>query len=139
VQNTLKAAVVVDEKMSVKEYAFGDGKIIYCPLPLELAADDKAACALYRYAVESAQAQNRIYSVINSEGKENFEIYAIVYPECTVYTIINDGPAAELELLDNRSGKVLQFNFADLGMAKIWVGTDGNILNEYVSEWSVRL
>lgn len=139
VQNVLKMAIRAGGNVGIKEYSIGEGKIIYCPLPLELAADTEAACALYQYAIKVARAQNRIYQVMNPRINESFEIHAIVYKFATVYTIINDGPAADMELLDIRSRRVMHFKFAELGMGKIWVGEDGSIVNEYLLEGSVRV
>ena len=103
--------------------------MIYCPLPLELAEDREAALALYRMALEEAGIAAEVYET--EEDKEEVFIHAIVYKDCTSYTVVNEGPADRILIRDLRSNTA--FRAAALGGrgCKFWVGTDGKLLEAY--------
>lgn len=131
VSNTLNCGQINDRNATagITEYAVGAGKLLYCPYPLELSSNTDAVCACYRYAIERAQAHNRIYRII--DAGPNVVFTAVSYQNCTVYTLLNEGFADTVCWIDLRSGKKLTVNLgADRG-CKLWLDTGGGLLEVF--------
>lgn len=132
-ENFLKAAVTGDTYRGgvyeVKVYPVGKGKVIYCPLPLELAENRDAILALYEMALAEAGITPKVYET--ESCKEAVLIHAIVYENCTSYTLVNDGPKETLWIKDLRSNTELEIQLSAGRGCKFWVGTDGELLGAY--------
>lgn len=132
-ENFLSASVSGDtyseDIFRVKVYLVGAGKVVYCPLPLELAENREAALALYRMAIKEAGITARVYEV--QEDKEAVFIHAIVYKDCTSYTVVNEGPEEKIQIRDLRSNTAFHVRIPEGRGCKFWVGTDGELLEVY--------
>ncbi len=132
-ENFLKASVLEDAYQDgdfrVTIYSVGSGKVIYSPLPLELAENREAALALYRMAIKEAGITARVYEV--QEDKEAVFIHAIVYKDCTSYTVVNEGPEEKIQIRDLRSNTAFHVRIPEGRGCKFWVGTDGELLEVY--------
>jgi len=132
-ENYLRAAVSEDTYREgifcVKTYSVGKGKMIYCPLPLELAEGREAALALYQLALKEAGIVREVYET--EADKEAVFIHAIVYKDCTSYTVVNDGPKENIWIRDLRSRAEFQVRIPGGRGCKFWVGTDGELLEVY--------
>ena len=118
-----------EDIFQVKVYLVGAGKVVYCPLPLELAENREAALALYRMAIKEAGITARVYEV--QEDKEAVFIHAIVYKDCTSYTVVNEGPEEKIQIRDLRSNTAFHVRIPEGRGCKFWVGTDGELLEVY--------
>ncbi|MBP3610525.1 MAG: beta-galactosidase [Lachnospiraceae bacterium] len=114
---------------SIAEYQVGDGTILYCPYPLELSTNTDAMAACYRYAIKKAQAANGIYHL--TEGRPNILLHAASYENCTVYTLINEGPADSITFTDLRSGITYTVRLGIIGGGKLWINETGEILQKF--------
>ena len=132
-ENFLTASVSEDTYgdgvFHVRIYPVGEGKVIYCPLPLELAEDREAALALYRMALKEAGITAEVYEA--EADKEAVFIHAIVYKDCTSYTVVNDGPAEKILIRDLRSNTAFRAIVPGGRGCKFWIGTDGTLLQAY--------
>ena len=132
-ENFLTASVSEDTcedgVFRVKIYPVGEGKVIYCPLPLELAENREAALALYRMALREAGITAEVYET--EADKEAVCIHAIVYKDCTSYTVVNEGPADRILIRDMRSNTAFCAAVPGGRGCKFWVGTDGRLLEAY--------
>lgn len=113
----------------IVEYMVGQGTILYCPYPVELSTNIEATCALYRYAIEKADASNRVYKVLNAAPQIVFT--ANSYKACTVYTLINEGFADTLSFIDLRSDKTFSIDLQENQGCKLWLDAAGDILQVY--------
>lgn len=111
------------------EYTFGKGTILYCPYPLELSTNTDAMAALYRYAIQKAQAANTVFRPL--EGRPNILLHAASYETCTVYTLINEGPEESVVFTDLRSNVTFEVCLDTICSGKLWVDESGKILQTY--------
>ena len=129
----MKASVLEDAYQDgdfrVTIYSVGSGKVIYSPLPLELAENREAALALYRMAIKEVGITACVYEV--QEDKEAVFIHAIVYKDCTSYTVVNEGPEEKIQIRDLRSNTAFHVRIPEGRGCKFWVGTDGELLEVY--------
>ena len=130
VENALTAAVS-GEKIRPEISPLGKGKIIYFPLPTELARSDAAAKALYKFAADEAGVHNCVYSAENLG--EEFFIHAIKYGGCVEYTLINEGADGTAEFTDLSSGRKISLFLPSSRSAKLWLGS-GGLLEKYLPE-----
>ncbi len=113
----------------IAEYNVGAGKILYCPYPVELSTNTEAMVACYKYAIKKAQAQNEIYQIVESSPQIMFT--AVSYENCTVYTLINEGFADTMAFTDLRSGMKVSVNLKSNQGCKLWLNTNGELLQKY--------
>lgn len=125
----VSSAVYRDGVYRVRVALVGKGKMIYCPLPLELAEDREAALALYRIALKEAAVRQEVYET--DPGKENIFVHAIVYQDCTSYTLINEGASEQIQIRDRRSDTLFHVTVPTGRSCRFWVGTDGSLKAEY--------
>lgn len=125
------AANILDcgSSVGLKEYQVGSGRIIYCPYPVELSANMDAVAALYDYAIRKAEAQNDIYRDVKCNP--NVLFMAAAYEKCTVYTLINYGRDDRVQWTDSSSGRSFSLNLPKSSGCKLWISTDGEILQVY--------
>ncbi len=114
---------------SIMEYQVGRGTVLYCPYPLELSTNTEAMAACYRYAVEKAGAKNDIFRPV--EGRPNILLHAASYEKCTVYTILNEGPADTVTFTDSRSGRTCTAALDTVCSGKLWLDERGELLQTF--------
>ena len=122
-QTTLSGAAVITE------YSVGKGTILYCPYPLEFSTNTDAMTALYRYAVAKAQAANTMFRLV--VGRPNIQLHAASYEKCTVYTLMNEGPADSITFTDLRSNVTYTVSLGTICSGKLWVNEKGEILQKF--------
>lgn len=114
---------------TLTEYSIGSGTILYCPYPLELSGNTDAMAACYRYAIQKAQAQNGIFRLV--EGCPSILLHASSYEKCTVYTLMNEGPADTIAFTDLRSNVTYTAHLNTICSGKLWVDEKGEILQTF--------
>lgn len=114
---------------SLAEYRIGSGSILYCPYPVELSTNTEAMTACYTYAIRKANAQNAIYQLLS--GRPQIVFTAVSYETCTVYTLINEGFADSLSFTDLRSQKNFSVYLPENQGCKLWLSSDGTLLQKY--------
>ena len=115
-------------------HKIGCGKLVLCPLPVELGSNLAATAALYRFAMKQAGVEDRICRIIEKPGQSNILLYPIAYRRCTVYTIVNEGDSEEIAFTDLASGVQVKVGLrADRG-AKLWLDRKGNIIGAYLND-----
>ena len=113
------SCVMRPEEAEVITKKYGRGKVIYCPLPVELSRNEDAAEALYRYAADAAGAENKVYKF---DGGKGMFVYAVKYSDAVMYTVINEGPDGEATLKDLATGKKVSLRLAAGKCERLWVG-----------------
>jgi len=98
----VEKAVVAGEKLAaVQTIPMGAGKVIWCPLPLELGSLNAPVVALYRYALNQAQ----VAPVFAVEYEDpSVLIRPSVFERCVLYTMISESAMpkhVELTHLEN--------------------------------------
>lgn len=114
---------------TITEYHVGKGTILYCPYPLELSTNTDAMAACYRYAIKKAQAQNDIFRLVN--GCASILLHAASYEKCTVYTLMNEGPADTITFTDLRSNVTYTVSLGTICSGKLWVDEAGKLLQTF--------
>jgi hypothetical protein len=126
-QRVEKAVVEGEESAGVRTVPWGAGKVIWCGLPLETAAESAPVAALYRYALKLAEvrpvfsveranpavlirpsvfAQRVLYTMVSESGQHQ-EI-ALTHAENGARISVSLPPQrAAHVLLDRRSGRVI--------------------------------
>ena len=89
--------------------------------------DAMAAC--YRYAIQKAQAANTMFRL--AEGTPSILLHAAAYEKCTVYTLMNEGPADSVTFTDLRSNTTYTVRLDTICSGKLWVDEKGEILQVY--------
>ncbi len=116
----------------VKTYQVGKGRVIYCPLPVELAQNQEITKSLYELAMEETGITKDIYSV--EADKEHIFIHSIVYAKCTEYTIINEGATDSILLTDMRGKTTYKIGLPSGRSCKLWIGQDGRLVGKYAND-----
>ena len=114
---------------TITEYHVGKGTILYCPYPLELSTNTDAMAACYRYAIKKAQAQNDMFRLV--EGRPNILLHAASYEKCTVYTLMNEGPADSIIFTDLRSNVTYTVSLGTICSGKLWIDEAGKLLQTF--------
>ncbi len=80
----------------------GKGRILWCPLPVELSDNTEAAAALYRYALR----QSGWKPVFTTEAvNPAILVYPTVYDKTALYTLVNEGDQdLSVRLIHTESG-----------------------------------
>ncbi len=113
----------------ITEYSVGKGTILYCPYPLELSTNTDAMAACYRYAIQKAQAANTMFHLV--DGVPSILLHAASYENCTVYTLMNEGPKDSVTFTDLRSSKTYTVTLDTISSGKLWLDENGEILQVY--------
>jgi len=109
----------------------GKGTLIYCPLPVELADSIDPTVALYRQAMELADAAPPVFTVERGDRSPAHLIYPVRYRACTAYTVVNEGPDAVIRFRDGRSGVRVGLEVARERGAKLYLDRSGRLLGAY--------
>ena len=117
----------------VRTFPVGKGKLIHCPIPLELGDSEEAVAALYRYAAREAGVTNPICRIHETKNKQNLLLYPASYRECTVYTLVNEGDADSIRFTDLASGVEVEMRTKALRGSKICLDKKGRLIGGYIS------
>lgn len=93
VQKLEKAITAAGQPLPIQVLPYGDGKLIYCPLPMELAEEAETE-ALYRLAVDIAG-----LACGKPEMQPGLLIRPVEFAECTLYLLISESGATECAVL----------------------------------------
>lgn len=129
VANLLDCGELGQPTASIKEYTHGKGTILYCPYPLELSVNTDAMAACYRYAIGKAKAANSMFRL--EHGTPAILLHAASYENCTVYTLMNEGPADSVTFTDLRSNNTFTVNLSTISSGKLWINERGELLQAY--------
>ncbi len=86
-QRIEKAVVDGEETAVVRSVAVGAGKVIWCPLPLEVCAESAPVAALYRYALKLAGVAP-VFSM--DQANPGVLIRPSLFAHCVLYTMISE-------------------------------------------------
>jgi hypothetical protein len=86
-QRVEKAVVEGQERAEVRTIPMGAGRVIWCPLPLEVGSETAPIAALYRYALKQAQVEP-VFSVETADPA--VLIRPSVFERCVLYTMISE-------------------------------------------------
>lgn len=120
---TLTSAAVISE------YRIGKGHLLYCPYPLELSNNMDAIASCYRYAITKARAENTMFHALRHSPA--ILLNAASYEDCTVYTLLNEGPADTVVFTDIKSNTTYSVTLDALCSGKLWIENTGKILQSY--------
>jgi len=96
--------VGVGGQPELSEIGIGHGRILLCPLPIELSGSLDAIRQIYSVAMEKAEVKNKFLLIENPIDCRQVAILPAHYERCTVLTMVNEGSAVSLTLTDIRSG-----------------------------------
>ena len=88
IQRLERAVPTGESPAPVKVVARGKGRILWCPLPIELSDNAEAIAALYRYALSQSGWQ-QVYTI--EKLNPALLIYPTVYDRVVLYTLVNEG------------------------------------------------
>lgn len=122
-----------EEENVVRTFSVGSGRLIHCPIPLELGDSNEAVAALYRYAIKAAGVTNAVCSIHETMDKPNLLLYPISYRDCTVYTLVNEGNADRIRFTDMASGVEVEMHIKERRGSKICLDKKGRLLGGYIN------
>lgn len=129
-----KASYLNGKDNLVRVFNIGKGKLIHCPLPLELSDSIEPLAELYRFAIKEAGITNTICKINEIDTKPNLMVYPIPYENCTVYTIVNEGEDDSINFTDLASGAEIKMNVKGQRGCKIWIDKKGKLLGAYIHD-----
>ncbi len=118
----------------VRVLPIGEGKLIHCPIPLETGNSLEAIEALYEFAMKQAGVSHPVFYLKERGASPNIMIYPIVYRDCVVYTIVNEGEDAIVEFTDLQSGVDIKVAVKRERGAKLWLDQRGRLLGAYLND-----
>ena len=127
--HAVEKIAVGEEENAVRVVPVGKGKLIHCTLPLEFAESADAVEAFYRLALKETGYENRIFACDNTDPA--VMVYPMVYEDCTVYTMVNEGAKTEIQFTDLASGKAVATQLPANSGAKLCLGKDGKVIAWY--------
>ena len=95
-QRVEKAVVAGQERAEVRTIPMGTGKLIWCPLPLEVGSESAPVAALYRFALKQAQV-TPVFSVETADP--SVLIRPSIFEQCVLYTLVSESAVAKLVAL----------------------------------------
>jgi hypothetical protein len=122
-------AVVGKQSNFVKVQPVGSGKLLYAPLPFELADNTEPLVALYRFALRQALVESP-YEV--QERHPGILIRPLFFKEAIAYFIVSEVDSEkEFELTDKLTGRSLKVSLPAQRAVAFVLGKDGRVLAEY--------
>lgn len=125
-----KAVLPGDEENAVRVASVGKGKLVFCPLPVQLAESADAVEALYRFALDKAGWRNERF--VCTENKSHILIYPMAFEDATVYTLVNEGARDSVRFVDLASGKSVETELLAQCGCKLCLTHDGRL----AAHWS---
>ncbi len=86
-QRVEKAVVAGEERAEVRTIPMGAGKVIWCPLPLEVGSESAPVASLYRYGLKQAGVAP-VFSVETADP--SVLIRPSIFERCALYTLISE-------------------------------------------------
>lgn len=120
--------VALPDGTNWEEKPFGQGRILFSPLPIELNDNLHAVADVYRYAMKLAKIAPT-YST--SLGDPGILICPTRYPRATLYVLTSESDRQLVSFTDARSGATFSGTLASGHAALLLVGTDGKLLATY--------
>ena len=127
--NRIDKAVGGGQSGFVKAEAKGDGKLIFTPLPFELADNVEPVAALYQYALKQAGIEPPFRV---DKADPGILIRPQFFEETVLYSIVSETDASkEFALTDSFSQKTLNIKLAAQRALMFLLGKDGKVLAQY--------
>jgi hypothetical protein len=129
VQRLEKAAVDGETGPRVATLPIGRGRLIWSPLPVELAVQEEPTAALYRYALDHASVQP-VFSL--EPDDPGVLVYPAVHRDAVLYALVSElaHPQA-VKLRDRVSGSSVEATLPAGGASLLLFGRDGQLLGKY--------
>ncbi|WP_245697168.1 beta-galactosidase [Paenibacillus oryzae] len=111
--------------------AHGVGKLIWCPLPLELNDRGEALSALYRYAIEQSGCEEELQWL---EGGSLPGVYGrkLSFDDGALFVFVSEfGQDADISVNDNATGKTYSFKLEEERSVLFAVNSNGDLLSVY--------
>jgi hypothetical protein len=124
---TLNRAALPDGKDWV-EKPFGQGRILFSALPIELNDNLRAVADVYTYAMKLANIAPAYTTTIDDPG---ILICPTQYPNATLYVLTSESNREQVSFTDARSGATFSGTLPSGRAALLLVGTDGKLLATY--------
>jgi hypothetical protein len=120
---------VVDGGTRVLTVPVGRGRLIWSPLPVELADQIEPAVALYRYALAQSNTPSHFTIEPNDPG---LLAYPAAHEDAVLYAFVSElAVPKRFGLVDRTSGARLEFDVPAGGAVLRLVGRDGSVLGKY--------
>jgi hypothetical protein len=131
--NALNRTAFADQEApAVRTKKLGKGKLLLCPLPVELADSIEPTLALYAMAARRAGVANNVCGVQGTQP--HIFLYPIRYADSTAYTLINEsGSADEVRFTDVRSSVKVSVKLKPNRGAKVVLDSRGRLLGAYIN------
>jgi hypothetical protein len=111
-------------------FTHGRGKLLYCPLPVELALGEEPAETLYRWAAETAGLVSA-----KAAGGPGLLARPVEFAEATLWLLVNESSAAESAHVRLGLDKTLAVPVPPDRSAMLFIDrTSGKILSQYPAE-----
>lgn len=123
-----------DRENKVRVFSIGKGKLIHCPLALEIGDSLETVVRLYEFAVKEAGVSNQICCVTDTEVNPSVLLYPMVYQDCTLYTLVNEGEDTSISFTDLATGTKIKAYVKGQRGAKLWLNNKGELLGAYIND-----
>jgi hypothetical protein len=110
------------------EKPYGNGKILFAALPLELNDNLQAVADVYSYALKVANVAPVYSTALKDSG---ILICPTRYPNATLYVLTSESSQQDVSFQDLRSGRKFSGTLPSGRAALLLVGTDGKLLATY--------
>jgi hypothetical protein len=110
------------------EKPYGNGKILFAALPLELNDNLQAVADVYSYALKVANVAPVYSTALKDSG---ILICPTRYPNTTLYVLTSESSQQDVSFQDLRSGRKFSGTLPSGRSALLLVGTDGKLLATY--------
>jgi hypothetical protein len=133
----VEKAVVEGEVATLRRFAAGRGQLLWCPLPVELAAEVEPAAALYRAALASAGVRPGF--TVRQGDDPAVLMWRAGYRDAVLYTLVSErAEGTDIELRDGETGAVVRARLPGQRAAMVLVGRTGQELARYGGDAVMR-
>lgn len=112
--------------------AIGNGRLIYCPLPIELADSIEPTIALYRSVLAETDLPEPLVRSTAEPHSAAHWIYPIAYRDITAITVVNEGTDATIGFRLSFSGTPVAVDVAGGRGAKLFFDAHGELMGAYL-------
>jgi hypothetical protein len=109
----------------------GKGRMVYCPVPVELADDIEPTVELYKRVLSDADLPEPTVTVDIGNNSASQFIHAIDYGACTAISLVNEGADATLRFRLSLSSRDVEIEMAQGRAAKLYVNSEGELIGGY--------
>ncbi len=115
------------------EVTLGRGRVIYCPVPVELSDGIEPVVELYRRVLDRAAGLPPALVRVEAADRCAAQfIYAVEYRDCTMVSLVNEGTAARFRFGLTNAGCDVEADVAGGRGAKFYVDPRGRLLAGYI-------